>query len=472
MVKFMIEKENVNYIPGTSVAVRVYNIDRYEPHYHEDCIELLFVLKGDINILSTYDKFHLEKNDFTVINKGDIHYIKGRGENLVLSLYLNLSHFEKQCEYVQYIYFACESFNANSLQEKCSPEVRNLIIDIVLEAAKDDSDPKKIDGFAKRLMDIFINKYDFAHYHNGKEIPNSQLQRYYRIVKLIDTKYGEKLDLNDLAQKEFVGRNYISQFWKNLTNMNLTDYITSVRSERAEKMMLTSNKSINEVSFNCGFSDSKYIYKGFKKWYEKTPSQHKKEYEKYKAEGTSVKEYSEAEILSKFGRTLIYANMDENKASFMKDSEKKENWRQKYELQIGKYSGSKIKQEMIKENHLEAGLKEIYLPLFDRAVVDIDGGNINMDMEFVEMVVKGAKKMSLLLYIEIYFPEHSVDEWESVLEYFVHALNESDAADFLPRCRFVVCFDDFADAVNVRKLMNRISHMVSSKNIRMALRFS
>ena len=47
----MIEKENVNYIPGTSVAVRVYNIDRYEPHYHEDCIELLFVLKGDINIL-------------------------------------------------------------------------------------------------------------------------------------------------------------------------------------------------------------------------------------------------------------------------------------------------------------------------------------------------------------------------------------------------------------------------------------
>lgn len=42
----MIEREFIKFISGTPIAIRTYNIDKYEPHYHDDCIELLFVLNG------------------------------------------------------------------------------------------------------------------------------------------------------------------------------------------------------------------------------------------------------------------------------------------------------------------------------------------------------------------------------------------------------------------------------------------
>ena len=56
-------------------------------------------------------------------------------------------------------------------------------------------------------------------------------------------------------------------------------------SEKAEKLLLTTGKSISEISLLCGFSDPKYIYKSFKKWYDVTPSAHKKAYEQYMERG-------------------------------------------------------------------------------------------------------------------------------------------------------------------------------------------
>lgn len=83
----MVEKEIIEFMPGTSAAVRAYSVKKYEPHYHDECIELLFVLDGYIDLFSSYDRFHMEKTDFTVINRGDIHYINSEEGALVIYVY-------------------------------------------------------------------------------------------------------------------------------------------------------------------------------------------------------------------------------------------------------------------------------------------------------------------------------------------------------------------------------------------------
>lgn len=467
----MIQKEFVEFIPGTPIAIRTYNIDTYEPHYHDDCIELLFVLKGTIRVRSSYDRFYMTKNDFTIINRGDIHYIKGDKDSLVVSLYIQLKAFEEKYNYVSYIYFLCESFNANSVQKKHNPEVRKLFTDIVLEAAKDRKDTDAINDKMWQLMDIFVGKYDFAHYYNGREIPDNQLQRYYRIIKEIETNYGEKLDLDYFAQKEFVGKNYISQFWKKVTNMNLTDYINAIRTEKSEKMMLTSENSVNEVSFKCGFSDPKYIYKGFRKWYEKTPSQHKREYKRYKEDGTSVSEYSIGEFIDKFGHELVYADMDEVKVSLIQGEGSRDNWRKKYDAEIRKYSGSRVKQERLKESHRETGVRDIYIPLFDKAVTDISDGRVTFDKVFIEKVLKKVKELAHTLYIEIHFREREPQQWEQIIREFSKIVKESGAQDILAMCRLVICLDEFGADVEAKEFADGISDIVNRKHVKISLKF-
>ena len=459
----MIEREEIRYIEGTPVAVRACSIERYVPHYHEDCLELMFILKGTALVRASYDRFDMEAGDFVLINNGDVHYIRGSADNIIISIYLDLNRLKQDYEHLEYLYFICESFNANSMQEAYLQEIRRIIVSIVTEAADRNRDTDKITAEVRKLIDILIYKFDLVHYHNGRDISETQLERYHRIVMEVEERYSEKLELEDIAQKEFIGRNYISQFWKNMTNMNFTEYLNSRRSEMAERMLLATDKSINEISLVCGFSDPKYIYKNFKKWYEKTPSEYKKEYERYKAEGTELAEYDSAEFLGRFGKEFIYASVDKEKASIIRSAETAMNWRRKYEYHMQKSTGSKLKREMIRESHLETGLNEIVLPL-------LDSDETASDAAFIEKTLESARIMGFTVTVEITFAKRDCDAWERVIREFAGRA-AACGKDTLNRCRFNIYIDDFEKDVQAKQLIDKISDIINPKNIKMAVKF-
>ncbi len=454
----MIEREEIKYIEGTPVAVRACSIERYVPHYHENCLELMFVLKGKALVKASYDRFDMEAGDFVLINNGDVHYIRGSADNIIISIYLDIDRLKQDYKHLEHLYFICESFNANSMQEAYLQEIRRIIVAIVTEAADRNGSKDKITEETCKLIDILIYKFDLVHYHNCRDISETQLERYHRIVTEVEQRYGEKLELEDIAQKEFIGRNYISQFWKNMTNMNFTEYLNSRRSEMAERMLLATDKSINEISLVCGFSDPKYIYKNFRKWYEKTPSEYKKEYEKYKAEGTVIDEYEGTEFLGRFGMEFVYASVDREKASIIRSAETAMSWRHRYEYYIQKATGSKLKREMVRESHIETGLREIVLPLLDSDEAS--------DSDFIEKVLENARIMNFILTVEINFSRRSCDEWENVIKGFAER-----AGDAISRCRFNIYIDDFEKDVQARQLIDSISDAVNPKNIKMAVKF-
>lgn len=401
----------------------------------------------------------MKAGEFVVINNGDIHYIRSDVENVLLSMYVDLNAFTDKCRYIRNLYFVCESFNVNNVQRAYVQELRKTVTSIVMDAAGGGENTDRINESINQFMDMLIYRFDLANYHNLKEISETQLERYHRLIREADENYGDKLDLEDIASKEFIGKKYISQFWKNMTNMNFTEYLNSRRSEMAERMLLATDKSINEISLVCGFSDPKYIYKNFRKWYEKTPSEYKKEYERYKAEGTELAEYDGAEFLGRFGKEFIYASVDKEKASIIRSAETAMSWRRKYEYHVQKSTGSKLKREMVRESHLETGLKEIVLPL-------LDSDETAADADFIDKVLDSARTMGLALTVEINFAKRDCDSWERVIREFA-----GRARDALSRCRFNIYIDDFEKDVQAKQLTDKISDIINPKNIKMAVKF-
>lgn len=467
----MLQREDISFIPDTPTAVRAYNITDYPPHWHDDCLEVIFVLKGQVQVLASYDRFQLQEGDYVVLNEGDIHYLHGNGDNLVISLYIDLLQFEDQQPYIRYLNFICESFNTNSMQEKYVPELRKLLVMVIVEAAKNDKEIDKINENMRQIMELLVYKFDMAHYYNGRDIAEDQLQRYHRIMKEIEEGYEEKVSLEALAQKEFIGKTYISQFWKKMTNMNFTEYLNSRRSEMAEKLLFTTEKSINEISLYCGFSDPKYIYKSFKKWYDRTPSAHKKAYQEYMQRGACFEEYDGTQLLGSFGRDLIDSFMDEEKSYLIHSADLSHNWKEKYEYQMRKYTGSRIKKEMIRESHQALGLREIYMPLLDKNAAGLRDGKITYDTEFVENIFRIVREMSYVLCIEIRFEERSAEEWEQIITGFASSIQHQEGKEALSRCRFCIYFSEFEKDVEVKGLIDRLKGHIDSKNIKMALKF-
>lgn len=79
--------------------------------------------------------------------------------------------------------------------------------------------------------------------------------------------------------------------------------------------------------------------------------------------------------------------------------------------------------------------------------------------------------MAHLLHITMDFDSHSVDEWESIILSFVNTVKEKGSGDLLQRCRFVIYFNQLEKDVAVRELIDRVSPVTGSRNIKMALKF-
>ncbi|MDF9845331.1 MULTISPECIES: response regulator [unclassified Paenibacillus] len=95
------------------------------------------------------------------------------------------------------------------------------------------------------------------------------------IVKYIDQNYMADLSLQEVAGKFYVSREYISRRFKQEYGINFSDYIVSVRIEKAKLLLQNPNLKLSQISEMVGFHDVKYFSKVFKKQTGATPKDYR-----------------------------------------------------------------------------------------------------------------------------------------------------------------------------------------------------
>lgn len=83
--------------------------------------------------------------------------------------------------------------------------------------------------------------------------------------------YAKDITLNDVAAKIFVNPVYLSRVFHQKTGRTFTEALTMIRMEAAQKMLKDGNIAITEIARQCGFTDSKYFYKQFKRYVGMSP---------------------------------------------------------------------------------------------------------------------------------------------------------------------------------------------------------
>lgn len=68
---------------------------------------------------------------------------------------------------------------------------------------------------------------------------------------------------------------YLSSYFKQRTQENLTSYINRVRTDKAKELLLDPSLSVSEISRLTGFSDHNYFSKVFKKMTGMTPVEYR-----------------------------------------------------------------------------------------------------------------------------------------------------------------------------------------------------
>jgi len=97
------------------------------------------------------------------------------------------------------------------------------------------------------------------------------------IQHYIDQHISQNITSIDVAKYLYLNPSYFSRYFKRLTGVNFTDYVHQYKMKMAEKILKTSNQSLESLSLSLGYSDRTYFSKVFKKYVGVTPSEYKAE---------------------------------------------------------------------------------------------------------------------------------------------------------------------------------------------------
>lgn len=271
------------YIAHTSekpVIISLASITKYPIHWHNS-IEILYVLKGKLNVTIDSDEYELIEKDIEIINLDEAHMISSDDkDNRVLIFHVDPFFFEKYYSDIKNLFFFTNTTDEKAQESEQYDELRAFLSKIVCEEVqKQDSYDEEIESILIDLLYHLINNFHYLMYEKENLKENEdQFERYHRITKYIFNNYDNNITLQDIAKKEFLSTHYLSHEIKDATGYSFTDLVNLTRVEEASKLLLDTDKTISEISEDVGFSHTRYFNKHFKIHYKYTPLQYRKKF--------------------------------------------------------------------------------------------------------------------------------------------------------------------------------------------------
>ena len=99
-----------------------------------------------------------------------------------------------------------------------------------------------------------------------------------RILKYIYDNFTYHIKLSDVAEREHVSIWHLSHLFKQAVGCSFQDFISFARVEFSEKLLLSTSRSISDISYQCGFSSPRYYTENFISWFGMNPSEYRSRY--------------------------------------------------------------------------------------------------------------------------------------------------------------------------------------------------
>ena len=94
----------------------------------------------------------------------------------------------------------------------------------------------------------------------------------------IESNFQERITVDELCDKHNVGRRTFERRFKKATSNTVMEYLQRVKMEAAKKELETGRKTVSEVMYDVGYSDTKAFRDVFKKMTGLTPIEYRNRY--------------------------------------------------------------------------------------------------------------------------------------------------------------------------------------------------
>lgn len=280
--------ENIGFKLDSKVRANLESIIQYPLHMHSKVIEIICVVDGIIEISDSALTHKLSYGDVYVFNAKDPHKITAISEkNIVLTLQVDLDYYKCFFKNLDLTYFICDSFIQRDKLVEELRYLRFLLAKIYYEYNAQSVDEFAIEALVKNLLEYLTNNFQYYTYSRSKDnrfeiirreamkTNDFYFNRIYGIIDYIYANFNTKIKLEHIAKREFLSVYYLSRYIKKACGLSFCELVSIARCEEAERLLGTTNKTIDDIALEIGFANRKHFTMQFKKWFRTTPSQYR-----------------------------------------------------------------------------------------------------------------------------------------------------------------------------------------------------
>lgn len=259
------------------VKLFAFKADSYEriiaPHWHAS-VEILYCIEGQLRIHTEMNQYLLQEGDLILLNSNVVHATNSPIKNHILVIQLPLKFMQKVTEnhYNQeYV------FKLNSVKYPIGEELENCLTKLVEEAQDDTTEGRlatKINVYQLILFLLNYHKQPLDDQNRLKSVENQK--KLVDIVNYIKGNYQRELSLTEVAAHFNYSRTYFSKFFKKNMGTNFSDYLSLVRIEHAQNLLINSEWTILDIALSSGFNNVRTFFGAFEKYHQMSPSEFRK----------------------------------------------------------------------------------------------------------------------------------------------------------------------------------------------------
>jgi len=257
------EYEIVAYPKLNHVRASIVQIVNRNTHIHQ-ALELGLVLEGGAKVHIGGKSFPIQKGSLFFFNANEPHEILADSQAGVRIAYLQVSSAfcREYLNSFRNLELLKNDLTGFLTKEQLS-ELTGLMMDTLSDYMSDEEDDFHALHCICNICQLYAKLLSYVPYRKITESAylsrNKKMARLSRITEYINNNYSEKITLETLAKREGVTTTYLSHFVRDNLHMTFQDYISSVRFERALKLLRTTTMCLTDISVVSGFSDVKYL---------------------------------------------------------------------------------------------------------------------------------------------------------------------------------------------------------------------
>lgn len=257
-----------------------YDNQAMQPEHWHQGIELNYLIKGkDLRFALEGQTYHFNSGDIWLVNRRQVHSASGEAgewkyEGLIIDDDFLLSQYPSSI-----------NWNLNLLGQKSTKKQRaynELVKEIVALGRlcrKPLTDARRFIVLSHLMKIIVLLDQNFNNKEQIVQSPNLALGD--EIIKYINEHFQEDIQVGDIAQKFNISHVTLNRQLKQTNNLSMGKYLKLVRLMHARELLLNTNKSIELVAYESGFSNTRVLNRNFKSWKYKTPTEYRNKFSKY-----------------------------------------------------------------------------------------------------------------------------------------------------------------------------------------------